>query len=88
MNSQYRSSAASLFAVAARTKPVSQFEVMPSGKMTINLGGGRILLVSREQVEKILTDETLDSKRRKMYEAALEEFQKAEIKMRKAEEQG
>lgn len=78
MNDQYRSSAASIFSVMARVKPVSKYELMSSGKMTIRLDGGRILLVSREQVENILLDETLDAKRREMYEGALAEFQKAE----------
>ena len=55
-----------------------RFQVLLNGKMAITKSNSQMLIVTREQVEHMLSLEDLDVHRRKMYEAALGEFQKAE----------
>ena len=53
-----------------------RFQLLVNGKMTINKLDGKFLIVSRAEVENILLRDDLDVHRRRMYEAALEEFRK------------
>ena len=55
-----------------------QFQLTLNGKLAIKtIKNNRVLIVSRGEVEHILTREDLDVHRRKMYEAALEYLKKA-----------
>jgi hypothetical protein len=60
------------------TLPYS-FRMRPDGtKLAITNLRGQVLMVSRAEVSNILAKDDLDPHRRRMYEAALEEFKKAE----------
>jgi hypothetical protein len=54
------------------------FQLLLNGKLAIKKTSGQMLIVTRGQVENILQDPELDSHRRRMYEAALEVWKKAE----------
>ena len=55
-----------------------QFQLTLNGKLAIKtIKNNRVLIVSRGEVEHILTRDDLDVHRRKMYEAALEYLKKA-----------
>lgn len=47
------------------------FTRLASGKIRISMLSGQILIVTREQAQKILSHEDLDMQKRKMYVAAL-----------------
>ncbi len=57
-----------------------QFDILPNGKMKISttLAQGHTLIVSRGDVDHILLRDDLDAHRRRMYEAAIEEWKKHE----------
>lgn len=55
-----------------------RFRLLVSGKMVIEKTNGHNLIVSRSEVERILQRNDLDVGRRRMYEAALEEWKKDE----------
>jgi len=55
------------------------FQLLLNGKMAIKKTNGQApLIVTRGQVENILTRDDLDPHRRKMYEAALDVWKKKE----------
>ena len=57
-----------------------EFQLLHNGKIAIKKTNGQApLIVTRGQVENILTRDDLDVHRRKMYEAALEVW-KAQVK--------
>ena len=56
------------------------FQLLLNGKVAIKRTTGQMLIVTRSQVEHILLDPKLDTHRRRMYEAALEVWKKAETK--------
>ena len=57
------------------------FQLLLNGKIAIKkLNGQAPLIVTRSQVENILLRDDLDPHRRKMYEAALDVWKKAEEK--------
>lgn len=53
-----------------------RFDLLPNMKMCISKPDGKFLIVARGDVERILDRDDLDVHRRKMYEAAMEEFKK------------
>jgi len=55
-----------------------EFIPLPNGKVCILKTNGQRLNVTRSQVEQQLMRDDLDPHRRKMYEAALEAFKKAQ----------
>jgi len=56
------------------------FHLLLNGKLAIKKTNGQApLIVTRGQVEHILLRDDLDPHRRKMYEAALEEWKKNEV---------
>lgn len=55
------------------------FHVVAGGKMWITNVRGQTLIVTRTQVVSMLEREDLDVHRRRMYEAALAEFDKAKV---------
>lgn len=57
-----------------------QFRLLLNGKMVIERTKGHTLIVSRTEVERILTRDDLDVARRRMYEAALEVWKQDEEK--------
>ena len=56
------------------------FQLLVNGKVAIKKTNGQRLDVTRSQVEFQLQRDDLDAHRRKMYEAALEVWKKAEEK--------
>jgi len=56
------------------------FQLLLNGKIAIKKTTGQMLIVSRGQVDNILQNPELDTHRRRMYEAALEVWKKAETK--------
>ena len=64
------------FTTVRQVLPYS-FQLLPNGKLAIKKTTGQSLIVSRVEVVNILAKDDLDVHRRKMYEAALEEFKKA-----------
>ena len=56
------------------------FHLLLNGKVSILKTNGQQLIVTRSQVEHILTRDDLDPHRRRMYEAALNEWKRAEEK--------
>jgi len=57
-----------------------KFIHLMNGKLSIRNTRDQTLVVSRNEVERILERDDLDVHRRKMYEAALEEFKKDDPK--------
>jgi predicted RNA-binding protein with PUA domain len=55
------------------------FQLLMNGKLCIKKTSGQMLIVSRGEVEHILERDDLDVHRRRMYEAALEEWKKEEV---------
>lgn len=56
-----------------------KFQLLMNGKMAIKKTSGQCLIVSLGEVDAILQREDLDVHRRKMYEAAKAEFEKAVV---------
>ena len=54
------------------------FHLSLNGKMTIHKTNGQQLIVTRDEVERILQRDDLDVGRRRMYEAALEVWKQDE----------
>jgi hypothetical protein len=54
------------------------FDFMPNGKLRITNTRNQVLFVTRAQVANMLAKQDLDAHRRRMYEAAQAEFEKAE----------
>lgn len=57
------------------------FRFLLTGKMVIENTRGQSLIVSKGEVQRILQHDDLDVHRRRMYEAALAEFDKEEEKV-------
>lgn len=55
------------------------FQLLLNGKVAIKKTNGQMLIVTRSQVERILQQGDLDVHRRRMYEAALQEWRKDEV---------
>lgn len=53
-----------------------RFDLLPNMKICISKPDGNFLIVARADVERILGRDDLDVHRRRMYEAALEEWKK------------
>jgi hypothetical protein len=56
------------------------FDFMPNGKLRITNTRNQVLFVTRDQVANMLTKQDLDAHRRRMYEAALAEFNRKAVK--------
>ena len=57
------------------------FHLSLNGKITIHKTNGQQLIVTRDEVERILQRDDLDVGRRRMYEAALEVWKQDEKEM-------
>jgi hypothetical protein len=57
-----------------------KFRILPTGKIMILKTTGQNLIVSRGEVDHILQRQDLDVHRRRMYEAALDVWEKNEVK--------
>lgn len=56
------------------------FQILNNGKMRITNTRSQVLNVTRQEVENILANPDLDVHRRRMYEAALAEFNRKAVK--------
>jgi len=63
------------------------FQLLLNGKVAIKKLSGQVLMVTRSEVEHILTRDDLDAHRRKMYEAALEVWKKTDQQKNQRKEQ-
>ena len=69
------------FKTTVRSALPYEFHLSLNGKITIHKTNGQQLIVTRDEVERILQRDDLDVGRRRMYEAALEVWKQDEKEM-------